>query len=187
MQNPVVLHLEAESHQALCIAAVKALGLAAISGVSLPEALGGHPAAPAPAATTPAPPPAPATAAPATPADAAASLPPASVPRATRKRGAAAPAAPVTPATPAAAVPPAAAPSAPSNDAPAAGASVVPSIDEVRCALGEVNGAFGMNACTELLKAIGVDRVSLVPEPKRAEFIKTCKDKVASATAKAGA
>lgn len=126
-----------------------------------------------------------------TPAPAAAPVElPAPTPRATRTRKNPPPAAPAavsTEAPVAAATAPALQVPAPAVAAPAASASspvppvaTVPTVDEVRYALSEVNSAFGMAVCTALLEEYGAQRVSLVPEAKRADFIKACQAKVAA-------
>lgn len=99
---------------------------------------------------------------------------------------------PVSTPAPVAAPTPAAAPPSPAPavaSAPAAGASTpaapVPSIDEVRAALKLVadHEKLGYGKATELLTKLGVDRVSVVPEDKRAAFIDECK-KLATETPK---
>ena len=77
-----------------------------------------------------------------------------------------------------------AAPAAPAGSAngvptPVASALSIPTVDDVRAALMPVNEAFGMFVCTGLLQQYGAQRVSLVPEAKRAEFIAACAKKVA--------
>jgi translation initiation factor IF-2 len=185
----LTLHLEAENHQALVALAIKTLDIVAVEKCELnaPQAIT---VAPAPAAAA-----APVVAAPAP----ALSVPvelPAPAPRAPRKRRAAptppvaapaatsteAPAAAATAPTPQASAPAVAAPAASASSStavPAGAAPVIPTIDEVRYALGEVNGVFGMAVCTSLLEQYGAQRVSLVPEAKRADFIKECQAKVA--------
>ncbi|MES2348463.1 MAG: hypothetical protein V4641_12950 [Pseudomonadota bacterium] len=58
-------------------------------------------------------------------------------------------------------------------------ATTVPSVDDCRAALTKVNEKFGMSVAYMMLTEQGAERVSLVPEAKRAEFIAACERKVA--------
>lgn len=99
-----------------------------------------------------------------------------------------APAAPVEPTPPAPAAPavatnlfdtpPAATAAAPVAETPAA-PNPNPSIDECRKALSDVNDRFGMSVAHSMLGEVGAERISLIPEGRRAEFVANCKAKVA--------
>jgi hypothetical protein len=169
----LTLHLEAESHEALTRLAIKTLGIVAVEevaklGANLAAAAEAREVAAAPAATLPAPVP--------------------HTPRPGRKPRQVPPAA-ATPPSPAAAPSPeapaaAATPPAPQAPvaavaAPAASGLSIPTLDELRTALSDVNSVFGMAVCTSMLSDFGAQRVSLVPEDKRAEFIAACKEKIA--------
>lgn len=78
------------------------------------------------------------------------------------------------PATPAPPIAPVA--EAATSGTPASGS---PSIDDCRAALGKVNEKHGMNIAYGMLQGVGAERVSLVPEDKRAQFIAACEAKAA--------
>lgn len=165
----LTLHLEADSHQSLIAAACKALGI--------PPQAQKTDAPPAPVSTADVA---------SSPAPALATLP-APAPHAPRRgrRPADPTSAPIaspgpTPSPAAPVAETAAPPSAPA--APAAAVSTTPpSVDDVRTALNGVNEKHGMGVCTALLTEFGAQRVSLVPEDKRVEFIAACKKKAAEA------
>lgn len=181
----LTLHIEAATHEDLTREAIKVLGIKAIETINVEQ--------PKPLASVPLPPIETATVTATPPAAGTVTLP---VPAPRAKRGRPAkPADPVTPISPAPApsLPPAPSP-APSTtvdnsaplaaDKPVAGVSSsqqppAPTVDDVRKALGEVNNLFGMAVCTALLGEYGAERVSLVPEATRADFIRACNEKVA--------
>lgn len=176
---PLVLQLEADSHQELVSLAIKTLGIQAVDKieVALPAPV---PLPPQPQASLPAP-----------------------EPRPIAKRRGRPPAAPTPPAAaPAAVLPPApaavpavAAPQAPAATAQPAVSGVSSSAatdflpaatppaaaaggltpEDVRLALHALNGAAGGMVATDMLKKYGADRVSTIPEARRAEFIAECK------------
>lgn len=174
----LTLHLEADSHPSLVALAIKTLGIVAVDPAPAPVSMAPEPVAVAPgavlgtAATLPIPAPRrgrPAKVSPAAlDANAASAVVPAPV----------APAAAVlsSPAAPAAAL--AQAHEAQSAVPPTPAVAVLPTVDETRAALHELSSALGMPVCVDLMKTYGADRVSTVPEARRAEFIKECKAKV---------
>lgn len=66
------------------------------------------------------------------------------------------------------------------GDAPAAATSAVPTKDEVRAALTDVNGTKGTPAAMEILKEFGAANMSGLKETDYAAFVAKCKEVVAA-------
>ncbi len=63
----------------------------------------------------------------------------------------------------------------------AGAASSAPTLADLRAALSGVNEKHGMPAVVKMLADFGAERVSLVPEDKRTEFVAACNAKAAEA------